>query len=107
VPPDAVPGARAVQPGESLTRVKRSLTADRLFPSRHLGVRGRQGLARHGELTYSCAIATARACWPRRSSAWISPISHWENFDHRVELDTQAAGALPQLLPDVPRRSAT
>jgi hypothetical protein len=32
--------------------------------------------------------------------------SHWENFDHRVELDTQAADVLPQLLRDVPRRSA-
>jgi len=32
--------------------------------------------------------------------------SHWENFDHRVELDTQAADALPQLPRDVPRRSA-
>jgi len=32
--------------------------------------------------------------------------SHWENLDHRVELDTQAADALPQLRRDVPRRSA-
>jgi hypothetical protein len=31
---------------------------------------------------------------------------HWENFDHRVELDTQAAAALPQLLRDAQGRSA-
>jgi glucoamylase len=31
---------------------------------------------------------------------------HWENFDHHVELDTQAAAALPQRLRDTPGRSA-
>jgi hypothetical protein len=32
--------------------------------------------------------------------------NRWENFDHRVELDPQEAGALSQLLRDAPQRSA-
>jgi hypothetical protein len=36
----------------------------------------------------------------------VEVLGHWENFDRRVELDTQAAAALPQLLRDAQGRSA-
>jgi len=102
--------ARGV-PVARLPRGKALEIDDRVPFTLHLGFDGWQRVEdRRAERTpfglWSVMLSREELAQARELNFTRRYESHWENFDHSVELDTQAADALPQLPRDVPRRSA-